>query len=228
MTVFAPIPQPAIHIQGLDDVFPVHRIYCVGRNYADHAKEMGSDGREPPFFFCKPADAVVPSNGEALHLAFPAPTDNLHHEAELVVAIGKGGRHLSLEDAQSSVAGYAVGLDMTKRDLQGTAKAAGKPWEIGKAFDQSAPIGPLKLNQKLMREGMLQLWKNGELKQTAHISSMIWEVDEIIVELSKYFELKQGDLIFTGTPAGVGAVQAGDQLRVELEGVGGLELSYFG
>ncbi len=225
-----PLPAPVslLMIDGGEvSEFYVHRIYCVGRNYADHAKEMGSDGREPPFFFCKPADAVVMATADkTLELPFPTRTDNLHFEGELVVALGAGGKHLNLQQAARCIAGYAVGLDMTKRDLQSTAKAAGKPWEIGKAFDQSAPIGPIVASDQVYRQGMLQLWQNGQLKQSSNVDQLIWAIDEVIVELSTYFELKAGDLIFTGTPAGVGAVKPGDTLRVSAQGVGEIEVKY--
>ncbi|MFN7834608.1 MAG: fumarylacetoacetate hydrolase family protein [Burkholderiaceae bacterium] len=227
MSLFPVFAPPALPIADHPGVFyPVRRIYCVGRNYADHAREMGADVREKPFFFCKPADAIVPAHGQKLTLGFPSATRDLHYEAELVVAIGKPGADIALESAGRHIAGYAVGLDMTRRDLQTQLKATGKPWEVAKSFDESAPIGALRLADEVYRSGMLQLWQNGELKQSACVSKMIWAVDEVIAELSSYFSLGVGDLIFTGTPAGVGAVQPGDQVRVELERIGGLELVY--
>ena len=224
----APEPTAVGFVEhGKHTEFFVHRVYCVGRNYADHAKEMGSDGREPPFFFCKPADAVVyVPEGSSVDLPFPQMTSNLHHEVELVVALGEGGRNLTRAEAGKCIAGYAVGFDMTRRDLQGAAKAAGKPWETGKAFDQSAPMGPVYAAEEVMKTGRIQLWKNGELRQDGDISTLIWAVDETIAELSRYFELKAGDLIFTGTPAGVGAVEVGDSLRGSISHLGSLEVRY--
>ena len=224
----APLPTTVPFVSNdTEHSFFVHRVYCVGRNYADHAKEMGSDGREPPFFFCKPADAVVAvPNGQQRILSFPYPTDNLNHEVELVVALGQGGRDLTLDQAKDCIAGYAVGFDMTKRDLQAGAKQAGKPWDTGKAFDQSAIISPIVQQSGVLRQAGISLWKNQVLQQDSDIQHMIWAVDEILVELSKYFELRAGDLIYTGTPAGVGQVLPGDTLLGSIDGVGRLAVQY--
>lgn len=194
-------------------MFPVRRVYCVGRNYVEHAKEMGFTGREPPFFFLKPADAVVPArpNEETL-IAYPPLTKELHHEVELVVAVGEGGKNISAADAFSCIFGYAVGLDMTRRDLQGEAKKLGRPWEIGKAFDQSAPIGALTPKEATgeLLDGAIELSVNGKTTQRSDIAKLIWRVNEIIEHLSAAWELKPGDLIMTGTPEGVASVDRGD------------------
>jgi len=205
-----------VPVAGGADLFPVHRIYCVGRNYEEHAKEMGFSGREPPFFFCKPADAVLPVvEGAVGALPYPRSTQNLHHEMELVVAIGRRG-----------VFGYAVGLDMTRRDLQGEMKKQGRPWEVGKSFDCSAPIGPIKpvAMTGLVTAGRIWLNVNGEARQASDVSKLTWNVDEIVEHLSAYFELQPGDLIFTGTPEGVGAVKQGDLLEGGVDGVGTIAL----
>jgi len=207
--------------------FPVHRIYCVGRNYAEHAQEMGFTGREPPFFFLKPADAAVPvAEGQTGPIDYPPLTSNLHHEIELVVAIGTGGARIPAADARRHIYGYAVGLDMTRRDLQGEMKKQGRPWCIGKAFDQSAPIGPvhpLSATGELLR-GAITLSVNGALRQKGDLSDLIWSVNETIEHLSAAWTLQPGDLIFTGTPAGVGAVVAGDTLEGSIEGLGTLRV----
>jgi fumarylpyruvate hydrolase len=218
--IFPPQPLTALNIAASSDQFPVRRVYCVGRNYAAHAKEMGADpSREAPFFFCKPADAVLPMQaGQTLELPYPSQTTNLHHEVELVVAIGKAGRDIPLQQAQEYVWGYAVGLDMTRRDLQGQMKEKGKPWEIGKAFDYSAPIGLLYRTQ--ITQAAIYLQVNGSDKQRSNIDQMTWSVPEIIHHLSRYFELKPGDLIMTGTPEGVGAVKVGDVMVGGVEGLG--------
>lgn len=221
--VFAAPPQAVVPVVGSTDLFPVHRIYCVGRNYAEHAKEMGFTGREAPFFFCKPADAALPiAEGTTGEMPYPPATSDLHHEMELVVAIGKRGRNIAAADAPSYVWGHAVGLDMTRRDLQGEMKKQGRPWEIGKAFDYAAPIGPIKpVSQTgLITAGRIWLNVNGVERQASDVSKLIWSVDETIEHLSKYFELAPGDLIFTGTPEGVGAVKAGDLLEGGVERVG--------
>ncbi|UXB10076.1 fumarylacetoacetate hydrolase family protein [Aeromonas dhakensis] len=198
--------------------FPVRRIYCVGRNYTDHVREMGiKSPLEPPFFFCKPSDAqsIVPVKaGQVEHIPYPPQTKNYHHEIELVVAIGKGGSNISKEDAESHILGYAVGLDMTRRDLQLDMRNQGRPWEIGKAFDYSAPIGPIRLKEGVPHplRGAIRLKVNGETKQIADLASMIWSVEDAISHLSAYFELQPGDLLFMGTPAGVGPVAKGDSL----------------
>jgi fumarylpyruvate hydrolase len=220
--VFAPSAIPSVQVQGSASRFPVHRIYCVGRNYAEHAREMGSDpAREPPFFFCKPPDAVVPNNTS---VSYPARTQNFHHEVELVVAIAKGGRDISTTNALEHIFGYAVGNDLTRRDLQKQAKDAGKPWDISKGFDRSAPIAairPVSLGGHVTRAA-IWLKVNGELRQQSNVADMIWSVPEIIAELSALFELQPGDLIFTGTPAGVGALKAGDRIECGVEGLDAL------
>lgn len=214
------VAQPTVAIQGSEARFPVHRIYCVGRNYAAHVREMGANPeREPPCFFTKPADAVVP-NGAAVPYA--SRTSNLHHEIELVVAIGAGGRDLHRDSALEHVFGYAVGNDLTRRDLQAAAKNAGLPWDVAKGFDHSAPIGAIRTvaDAGHVAEGRIWLEVNGQVRQDANLAEMIWSVPEILVELSSLFELRPGDLIFTGTPAGVGPVQRGDTL---VGGIDGLE-----
>lgn len=200
-------------------LFAVRRIYCVGRNYAEHAREMGDDGREPPFFFAKPADAVV-VGGQAM--AYPSHTNDLHHEVELVVAIGKDGSDIAVSEALDHVYGYAVGLDMTRRDLQAAAKKAGRPWEMAKAFDQSAPIGVIEPASAIGHpdKGAITLSVNGEQRQSGDLSDQIWSVAETISYLSSQVALKAGDLIMTGTPAGVGAVVKGDELVGQIAGVG--------
>ena len=208
--------------------FPVHRIYCVGRNYAEHAVEMGFTGREPPFFFMKPADAVVPvAEGETGLISYPPLTANLHHEIELVVAIGKGGAGIKAADAPSHIWGYAVGLDMTRRDLQNEMKKQGRPWCIGKAFDQSAPIGPLVpfANTGELLEGAITVAVNGTIKQKGDLKELIWSVNETIEQLSAAWTLQPGDLIFTGTPAGVGPVLRGDVMEGAIVGLGTLKVA---
>jgi len=216
--VFAPAALPAVPINGSDERFPVHRIYCVGRNYAAHARELGNDEREPPFFFSKPADAIVANHAT---LAFPARTENLHYEIELVVAIGTGGVDIAPGAALSHVFGYAVGNDLTRRDLQFAARDKGRPWDVAKGFDRSAPITAITPASKRghLSEGKIWLKLNDELRQQGDLSEMIWSVPEIITELSTLFELRPGDLIYTGTPAGVGAVQPGDRLEGGVEGL---------
>jgi fumarylpyruvate hydrolase len=221
--VFPPTPTVCVPVRGRPGAFPVHRIYCVGRNYEEHAKEMGFSGREPPFFFMKPADAivVVPAGGEA-HMAYPPLTGNLHHEIELVVAIGKGGRNIAAANALQHVFGYAVGLDMTRRDLQNDMKKQGRPWCIGKAFDQSAPIGPITPADEAgnIAQAEIHLQVNGKDRQRSNVSKLIWSISETIEHLSAAWELQPGDLIFSGTPEGVGAVLPGDTMS---GGVTGLE-----
>jgi fumarylpyruvate hydrolase len=205
----------------------VHRIYCVGRNYAEHAQEMGFTGREPPFFFLKPADAVVPvADGAVGTIPYPTLTGNLHHEIELVVAIGTGGRDIAAADAAKHIWGYAIGLDMTRRDLQNEMKKQGRPWCIGKAFDASAPIGPLHPIAKTgeLTRGAITLAVNGVQKQKGDLSELIWNVAETIETLSKAWTLQPGDLIYTGTPAGVGAVVAGDVMEGAIAGLGTLQV----
>ncbi|MFF7395276.1 fumarylacetoacetate hydrolase family protein [Achromobacter sp. NPDC008082] len=226
--VFAPPAPAAVPIAGSQDAFPVRRVYCVGRNYAAHAREMGFDpDREPPFFFCKPADAVVPvANGHTLELPYPPETANLHYEIELVAAIGKGGANIAVGDALQHVWGYAVGLDMTRRDLQMKMREAGRPWELGKAFDQSAPIGPLHPASAVPNIHQAAIWLqvNGADKQRSDIGKLIWSVAETIAYLSKYFRLEAGDLIYTGTPEGVGPVVRGDKMTGGVDGLGTLNV----
>jgi fumarylpyruvate hydrolase len=225
--VFTPAPQASVPVAGRAERFPVHRIYCVGRNYAEHAKEMGFTGREPPFFFLKPADAVVPVNaGETGTMAYPSLTTNLHHEIELVAAIGTGGKGIKAADAHKHVYGYAVGLDMTRRDLQGEMKKQGRPWCIGKAFEQSAPIGPITPAAQAGDVTHAEVWLqvNGKDRQRSNVSKLIWSIGEIIEHLSTAWELQPGDLIFTGTPVGVAAVVAGDTLVGGVTGLGELRI----
>ncbi|CAO3984512.1 fumarylacetoacetate hydrolase family protein [Achromobacter mucicolens] len=226
--VFAPAAPVAVPIAGSQDSFPVRRVYCVGRNYAAHAREMGFDpDREPPFFFCKPADAVVPvAEGSTLSLPYPPETSNLHYEIELVAAIGKGGANISVGEALQHVWGYAVGLDMTRRDLQMKMREAGRPWELGKAFDQSAPIGPLHPAQSVngIEQAGIWLQVNGADRQRSDIGKLIWSIAETIAYLSKYFRLEAGDLIYTGTPEGVGPVVRGDKMVGGVDGLGTLSV----
>ena len=224
--VIPPAPQASVPVHG-GGQFPVRRIYCVGRNYAEHAQEMGFTGREPPFFFLKPADAVLPvADGTTGEMAYPPQTRNLHHEIELVVAIGQGGRDIAAADAVKHIWGYAVGLDMTRRDLQGEMKKQGRPWCIGKAFDESAPIGPLHpiASTGALDKGAITLSVNGSLRQKGDLSELIWNVAETIEVLSAAWTLQAGDLIFTGTPAGVGAVLPGDVMEGSIEGLGVLRV----
>ncbi len=221
--VFNPAPTVSVPVLGTADRFPVHRIYCVGRNYEEHAKEMGFTGREPPFFFLKPTDALVVVNaGETATLPYPSLTHNLHHEIELVVAIGTGGKNIKAADAHTHIFGYAVGLDMTRRDLQNEMKKQGRPWCIGKAFDQSAPIGPITPVAAAgdIANAEIYVQVNGQDRQRSNVSKLIWNIAETIEHLSAAWELQPGDLIYTGTPEGVAAVVAGDTL---LGAVAGLE-----
>jgi fumarylpyruvate hydrolase len=217
------LPVAAVPIVGSEQTFPVRRIYCVGRNYAEHAQEMGFTGREPPFFFAKPADAIVyVAAGETVTIPYPSQSSNVHHEIELVVAIGKQGSNIDEADAPQYIFGYAVGLDMTRRDLQQELRKAGRPWELGKAYDQSAPIGPIYPASQTGAIDAAHIWidVNGEKRQDSDTSKLIWSVNETIAYLSRYFELHPGDLIYTGTPAGVGAVVAGDVMSGGVEGLG--------
>jgi fumarylpyruvate hydrolase len=222
--VFPPEAPVAIPVAGSDAQFAVRRVYCVGRNYAAHAREMGFDpDREPPFFFCKPADAIVPvAYGETLDLAYPSQTENYHYEAELVAVIGKSGSDIPVEQALDYVWGYAVGLDMTRRDLQMKMREMGRPWEIGKAFDDSAPIGPIHPASEVGHFENAGLWLtvNDQTKQKSDVSHLIWSVAETVAYLSKFFRLQPGDVIFTGTPEGVGAVKKGDTMKVGVERLG--------
>jgi fumarylpyruvate hydrolase len=226
-----PVPaQAAVPVAGGGRI-AVHRVYCVGRNYAEHAVEMGGTGREPPFFFLKPADAVFPvEDGQTGSIAYPSLTKNFHHEVELVVVIGEGGRDIAPQDAQRHVWGYAIGLDMTRRDLQNDMKKQGRPWSIGKGFDQSAPIGPIHpvaATGELSR-GAITLTVNGDVRQRGDLSDLIWNVSETIAHLSRAWTLLPGDLIYTGTPAGVGAVVAGDVMEAAIDGLGVLRVAVQG
>ena len=226
------IPAPrvaAVPVRGAasGDEFPVHRIYCVGRNYVEHALEMGVTGRELPFFFMKPADAVLPApEGASARMPYPSLTQSLHHEVELVVAIGRGGRDIPAERALDHVWGYAVGLDMTRRDLQADRKKQGRPWCIAKGFDLSAPISAIVpvAQCRLGPESAIELLVNGQPRQSSRIGKMIWSVPEIIEHVSAAWELVPGDLLYTGTPEGVAEVQPGDTLHASVDGVGVLEV----
>ena len=217
--------NPNLKIFGTEYFFPLHRIYCVGRNYADHAKEMGSNPeREPPFFFSKPADSVSPNGSQ---IPYPLATKNLHHEIELVVAIGKNGTRISKLDALNYVFGYGVGLDLTRRDLQGEAKKKGHPWSTAKGFDNSAPCSAVHKAEDVghINQGTISLHVNGDMKQQGDISDMIWSVPEVISSLSSFFELCPGDLIFTGTPSGVGSLNRGDYIEGEIKNLDKLIIS---
>jgi fumarylpyruvate hydrolase len=219
------IPAPArvtVPVVGTSDRFPVNRIYCVGRNYEEHAKEMGFTGREPPFFFLKPADAaVVVEEGQTGTIPYPSLTKNLHHEIELVAAIGTGGKNIKAADALKHIYGYAVGLDMTRRDLQGEMKKQGRPWCIGKAYDHSAPIGPITPVAKAgdVHNAELYIQVNGKDRQRSTVSKLIWNIAETIEHLSAAWELQPGDLIYTGTPEGVNAVVSGDTMVCGVAGL---------
>jgi fumarylpyruvate hydrolase len=221
-----PLPQlsiPSIAISGSELPFQVRRIYCVGRNYADHAREMGGDPqREFPFFFSKPADAVVPSGWR---LPFPVKTSELHHEVELVIALNKGGANIHAADAASMIFGYAVGIDLTRRDLQAEAKKTGRPWDMAKGFDHSAPVGAITRGLP-PATGSITLTIDGNLRQRGDLKDMIWSVAEIIAGLSTYVELAPGDLIFTGTPAGVGPIRRGETVRGMIVGTEPIEVTF--
>lgn len=223
--VFPPLPIPTLPVVGSADLFPVHRIYCVGRNFADHAVEMGHDpNKEPPFFFQKNPDTLVPSGAT---IPFPKMTQDLHHEIEMVVALKSGGEDIPVEKALDCVFGYAVGLDLTRRDLQGEAKKLGRPWETGKAFEDGAPCSAIVPAESIGHPaaGRIFLNVNGALKQQGDLNQMIWKVPEMIATLSTLFRLAPGDLIFAGTPAGVGQLRKGDRLDGGVEGVGALTLT---
>jgi len=224
---FAITPPPQAFVPVIDgDPFPVRRIYCVGRNYAAHAREMGHDpDREPPFFFMKPADALTEDGST---ISYPPATADLHHEIELVVALDKGGANIPEEKALECVFGYTVGLDMTRRDLQGDAKERGRPWDTGKGFDHSAPIGALRTATSIGHptNARISLSVNGANRQDGNINQMIWNVPETIAYLSGLFELQPGDIIFTGTPQGVAAVEPGDRLECSIEGIAKLTITY--
>jgi fumarylpyruvate hydrolase len=218
-------PAPVLPVADSDGLFPVRRIYCVGRNYADHAREMGGNpDREPPFFFGKPSDAVVPGGGD---IAYPPLTSNLHHEVELVVALGGGGRDIPVEQALACVYGYAVGIDLTRRDLQAVFKDKGQPWEMAKGFDQSAPVSALMPAERSGHPSSGAIWLSvdGADRQRGDLAQMTWNVAEVIAHLSAYMLLAPGDLIFTGTPSGVGALVRGNRVRCGIQGVGELEIA---
>ena len=222
--VISPVPQATLPVKGTSKVFPIHRIYCVGRNYAEHAVEMGHDpNKEPPFFFQKNPDNVI-TDGT---FPYPAATKDVHFELELVVALKSGGTNIKAADAMQHVFGYGIGLDMTRRDLQGEMKKLGRPWEIGKAFEHSAPCTALVPAQQVetVAKGAIWLEVNGQRKQTGDLNQMIWDIPHQIEFLSGLFALKAGDLIFTGTPAGVGAVKTGDKLKGHVDGVGDLDVT---
>jgi fumarylpyruvate hydrolase len=223
--VFEPMPVVSLPVVGQTERFPVHRVYCVGRNYEEHAKEMGFTGREPPFFFLKPSDSLVVVDADQTgRMPYPSLTQNLHHEIELVVAIGVGGRNIQAADAAKHIYGYAVGLDMTRRDLQNEMKKQGRPWCIGKAFDLSGPIGPITPAAQAgdVNRAEISLQVNGADRQRSSVDKLIWNVAETIEHLSAAWELQAGDLIFTGTPEGVAAVVKGDRLVGQVAGLGSL------
>jgi fumarylpyruvate hydrolase len=223
--VISPPTVPSLAIAGSPERFPLRRVFCVGRNYAAHAREMGKDpNREPPFFFMKPADAVVPAAGT---LPYPRATDDLHHEMEMVVALGAGGADVAPEDALALVWGYGAGIDLTKRDLQAVAKELSRPWDLSKGFDASAPCSELHPVSEVGHPSDKRIWLevNGEIRQEGNLDEMIWGVADTISYLSRFVELAPGDLIFTGTPAGVAALKPGDRVRGGVDGVAGFELT---
>jgi fumarylpyruvate hydrolase len=228
--VFPPPAPVGLPVADSQDLFPVRRVYCVGRNYAAHAREMGFDPeREPPFFFCKPNDdaSIIPvAAGQMAEIAYPPRTENYHYEIELVVAIGKGGHDIAVEQAAEHIFGYAVGLDMTRRDLQMRMREQGRPWEIGKAFDYSAPVGVIRRAAPgdVLNKGGISLDVDGSVKQASDLTHLIWSVSETIANLSTLFELQPGDLIFTGTPEGVGAVTRGQILVGKIDGLSDLSV----
>ncbi|MFZ9285627.1 MAG: fumarylacetoacetate hydrolase family protein [Burkholderiaceae bacterium] len=229
--VITPPATVSVPVIGRPEQFPVHRIYCVGRNYVEHAKEMGFTGREPPFFFLKPADAiVVVPQGQTGSIPYPSLTKDFHHEIELVVAIGTGGRNIKAADAHKHIYGYAVGLDMTRRDLQGEMKKQGRPWDIGKSFDHSAPIGPITPVAQAGDVNNAAIWLqvNGADRQRSNVAKLIWNVAETIEHLSAAWELQPGDLIYSGTPEGVNAVVAGDLMVGCVDGLGELRVKVAG
>jgi len=219
--VISPPVQAALAIAGSDKLFPVRRIWCVGRNYVEHIREMGQDERLPPFYFAKPADAVVPDGAT---VPYPSLTKDMHHEVELVVALKSGGRNIKVDKALDTIWGYGVGIDLTRRDLQIASRNQQRPWEIGKAFDASAPCGPLRPASEIghPNKGRITLKCNGNIRQDGDLNQMIWNVPEIIANLSEMVELVAGDIVMTGTPSGVAATVAGDKLECEIEGVGAL------
>jgi len=221
---FEPAPTPSVAIAGSADRFPVRRIFCVGRNYAEHAREMGMDDRDPPFFFTKPADAVVDSGAT---IPFPPLTANLHHEIELVVAVGKGGANIAADAALDHVFGYAVGIDLTRRDLQFAARDVGRPWDWGKAFDNSAPCGAVRPVAETGHPQQARIWLavDGAIRQDSDIAELTWPVADIVAFASQSVALAPGDLIFTGTPAGVGALVSGQTVTGGVDGVGEISLT---
>lgn len=226
-TLFEPQAPTLVPVVGRPEMFPVRRVYCVGRNYAAHAREMGKDpDKEPPFFFMKPADSVVTGTGP-LAVHYPPGTKNYQHEIELVIALGSGGRNIAVADAASRIWGYAVGLDMTRRDLQLASRDLGRPWDFGKSFDQSAPLGPIHPASVIGHpdKGAVTLHVNDQLRQQGDLADLIWSIPEIVSFLSEYYTLAAGDLIFTGTPAGVGAVVAGDRLVGRVAGLADLDVT---
>jgi len=222
--VITPPPQAAIAVAGGDKLFPVRRIWCVGRNYVEHIREMGQDERLPPFYFAKPADAVVPDGAT---VPYPSLTKDMHHEVELVVALKSGGRNIKVDKALDTIWGYGVGIDLTRRDLQIASRNQQRPWEIGKAFDASAPCGPLRPAAAIGHpsKGRITLKCNGKIRQDGDLNQMIWNTPEIIANLSEMVALAPGDIIMTGTPSGVAATVAGDKLECEIEGVGKLTVT---
>jgi fumarylpyruvate hydrolase len=218
-------PRPTLPVVDTSDRFAVRRIYCVGQNYAAHTREMGGDPeRSPPFYFSKPADAIVASGAT---IAYPSRTEDLHHEIELVVALGGTGSRLSARDAEKIIFGYAVGIDLTRRDLQAQAKKSGRPWDTSKGFDNSAPVSALRRASETGHPDSGRIWLsvNGQVRQDADLKDMIWNVSEALAELSTYYELQPGDLLFTGTPAGVGPVVRGDKLHGGVDGIGEISVS---
>lgn len=222
--VFAAPATPSVAVSGSNARFPVRRVFCVGRNYASHAREMGSDpNREPPFFFTKPADAVVPASGA---VPYPPQTDDLHHEIELVVALGGGGANIEVDKALDLVWGYGVGLDLTRRDLQAAAKDTGRPWDMAKGFDASAPCTAIRPVSEVGHpaEGRVWLEVNGTLRQEGNLNELIWPIADVIAYLSRFVTLAPGDLIYSGTPSGVAALKPGDRVRAGVDGVDVFEL----
>jgi len=222
--VIPPPPQAVLAVAGSDKTFPVRRVWCVGRNYLEHIREMGQDEREPPFFFAKPADAIVPDGST---VPYPPLTKDMHHEVELVVALKSGGRNIPVEKALDCIWGYGVGIDLTRRDLQIASRELKRPWEVGKAFDASAPCGALKPASEIGHpsKGRVVLKCNGKIRQDGDLNQMIWNTPEVISKLSEMVALEAGDIIMTGTPSGVAATVAGDKLECEIEGVGTLTVT---
>ena len=224
MSFVIPAPPPtSVEVTGTDDRFPVRRIYCIGRNYLAHRKEMGHDDRKPPFYFQKPADALLETGGE---FPYPSQSENVHFEIELVVAIAKSGVNISIEDALDHVYGYGLGIDMTRRDIQSKAKQDGKPWESAKSFDHSAPISPIRPASEIGHPDSGRIWLavNGEVRQDSDLNLQIWNVQEGISHLSKLYQVAPGDLIYTGTPDGVGPINPGDLITAGIDGIGELEI----